>query len=395
MDGDKEVAVAPPAVDKEVNGSTAAVAEAPVEPDYSYIEAGYEGMKFYPVEKLINHTFTYTDEDNVIVFHYLPYASGSVTVNYVDMDGNSLADIVPSVTEYLKVGDTYTVNANIDGFVKGRIEDEQQNVVGSKVIVTEGETIRTVFLRTKVKVTAKDKTQEYTGEPLKSNGVGDAEVDGLKEGHSLTSIEYDGEQLYAGSSPTTPKNAKFEGPRAEDYYYVEYTEGTLTVTQIAITAIVTFDQISKVYDGTEHTASYKIEYSLEGFEDVADQYVNITGNAPLKATDVTEGKQYLDVHFSVKPEYADTFKITFNVPTEQDKLGYLEITRRPLYVTTASWTTMYPEPCTKDEGEITGFVDGEGYESFHCNGVRNEVIEYVDGVATEFNENTIDESSIV
>ncbi len=388
LDGDKEVEVAPER-EKTVPGNTVSVAEVPLNPDYSYIDPEYQEMKFHPTESIINHTFSYEDVNNVITFYYLPYETGKVTVNYVDMDGNPIIS-APSITKNLQLGDTYTIETDVEGYVKHRIEDSNGHAVGTKVIAVAGETVRYVYMQKKLTITAKDKRRAYDGTPLMSSGIADLEEPvGLVEGHSIDSIEYEGQQLYAGKSPTTPKNAVISGPTSDEYYVIDYVAGELEILKTEIVVEIELDKVEVPYDGTEHTATYKVKsISNDVFK---EEYIKVIGTPSISGIDA-DAKKPLNVQFAVKDEYVDTFDVTFNYVND----GYLYITKRPLYVTTASITTTYPEPAQINEGTVTGFVEGEGYSELICNGIREHVVEYDRfGNPTEFTENTIDDDGIV
>ena len=151
------------------------------------------------------------------------------------------------------------------------------------------------------------------------------------------------------------------------------------------------DNIKVVYDGNPHTAKYTIgTITSTNFK---EEYIGYTGELSITATDVT--KQSLDAHFFVKEEYAGNFKnVTINV-----QQGGLEITKRPLTITTPGKTTIYPTPATTGQladadarAAVQGWVDGEGGKLGECNGIKYNVIDEGDLIDEEGNhyfENTV------
>lgn len=386
LDGDTEVEVAPAQVDKEVPGSFASVTEAAADIDKDFMEDNYPeyaDADYYPVENIIVHNFTFTDADNVITFYYQTYAMGKITVNYVDMDGVAI-DGVPSITKTLKIGDLFTIDADVKGYVKDRVEDENGNAASSKFAATAEGAVRIVYFKKKLTITANNKEKAYDGEALVSEGVEDVTVEGLKQGHSLASIEYDGSQTLAGTSATTPKNAVISGPTSQNYYAITYVAGNLTVTQIQVVVNIVADKVNEVYNAEEHTAGYKIEsISNDAF---LEDYIEKPENGSISSTDVTNQK--LVLHFGVKEAYVDTFDVTFNV-TE----GYLIITPAPLVVTTKGGTHVYDgQPFKVEEGEITGWKGNDGGTISNYTGERTHVVEYDENnQPTEYTENEIGE----
>lgn len=163
-------------------------------------------------------------------------AEVAIQVNYLDMDGNPLPDVEPQ-TITAKPGSAYTVSTERAGYTLNRIERDGADQ-GRRVnyVAQEGDAAIDVYYQVNVKVAAKDKTREYNGRALFSQGLEDVEATGLRDGHVLASISFDGYQTYVGSSPTTPKGARVSGPQSADYYLVSYEAGTLTVTAPAADA---------------------------------------------------------------------------------------------------------------------------------------------------------------
>ncbi|WP_024866199.1 InlB B-repeat-containing protein [Butyrivibrio sp. FCS014] len=403
MDGGNEIRVAPDYTPAEpLSGSQASVTVAAVEADPDYMRsvpeyASYADRKYYPEEVVKTHIFTYTDTQNVITFYYHDYKMGKIVVNFVDMDGNSIAD---TVEKSMMPGGQYTINTSLGGYVFNYIKDESGQIVDSpKVIATSGTITRTVYYQKKLVIGANGKTKTYDGRPLVSTFTAeDYYVEGLVDGHRITALSFTGSQTEVGESKTTPFGAQVStGQSGSDYYIIEYKSGTLTVTALeGIVVNIAADNINIEYDGQSHTAKYTIE-SITNPAFKAD-YIGHTGDIEITSKDVID--QQLAAHFFVKEEYAHNFaNVTINVAE-----GGLTITPKKLTVTTPTVITTYPEPATSGtlsdadaRGAVQGWVAGDGGKLGSLSGIKYNVIDEDDLVEgdTHYYENKVGDPAII
>ncbi len=97
-------------------------------------------------------------------------------------------------------------------------------------------------------ITADSDTKEYDGTALTKNSY---QVTGLATGDHVDSVKITGTQTVAGKSNNVPSEARILNAADEDVtasYAVNYNNGTLEVTQKALT--ITAESDTKVYDGT-------------------------------------------------------------------------------------------------------------------------------------------------
>ena len=195
-----------------VPGSTTTVLEKAVAADAAYIagqtsDADIIGKNYKPTET--TKELQLAKDNNVITFEYIPYTTTKITVNYLDMDGNS---IHAADTSYVEKGDTFTVqNKAPDGFVYhhaylGNTSTAPEPVY--QITGDEGDLVINIYYQKKLIILAENKSKTYDGIPLTSSFVpSDYKVTGLDRGDTLSSVSFDGSQTDAGTSTTTPKSA--------------------------------------------------------------------------------------------------------------------------------------------------------------------------------------------
>ncbi|WDN58468.1 InlB B-repeat-containing protein [Streptococcus parasuis] len=217
------------------------------------------GAGYYPQNSVLSLTLTTNSANNIITFYYLPYEFATITVNYLDMDGNPIAGQNPLV-EYKKKGDTYILNRKeIQGYTFSTSKDNENNVDKSIYRITRPDKW-TINLYYKKNLTLEGQPREkvYDGEPLKLSGIDDLKPGystSLASGDSLTAIDFDGSQTDVGSSNAKPKSAVIttaDGKNHTDYYEITYLDSSLTVKTRKL--ILTSATKEKAYDGTELTA---------------------------------------------------------------------------------------------------------------------------------------------
>jgi len=361
-----DVAVAPE-VEKTISANFVSVTEAAVPVDKAYLQANHPSYmlnEYYPETDVITQELT--SGENIITFIYHPYSTGRAIVRYVDMDGNQIPGTEEVITAG-RSGDVVYVSTRVNGYRWHHTEDGDGRIAGNAITLTDGDTYRIVYYQKLLTITANNKTKEYDGLPLRSEGIDDVTVEGLVEGHVLSGISYNGSQTLGGSSDTVPKDAIISGTENAEYYAISYRPGSLTVTRKQITVTIKGDEITHQYDGTAYTATYHVEaISDNSFK---PEYIQFNGpTASITRQDAGKDLLILEGQFIVKPQYRDTFDVKFVASN-----GYVEITRRPLIITTGSKTEVYGTIARSDEYSITGFAPGESASIDYMTGAQEEV----------------------
>ena len=277
-----------------VPGDTASVIELAAAVDYETLYAAapeLEGLEFFPDEVEKTLTLTADAERNILTFYYSSFKSAKITVNFVDEDGDPIAD--PDV-QIMKVGKTYTLaRTPISGWELDRALEGSATTgtaAASSYKITDANATGlsfTLVYQKKLTVTAKSYSKQYDGSILTMPAEldGQVKVEGLLEGDSLSSISlnYDANKetvgtavgrLNAGVCVVTPSAAVIEG-RSANYYKVRYISGTLEVKKITVTVRVEPDRwVGNVYDGTPARPALP----------TATRTLRITSSSPTPAT---------------------------------------------------------------------------------------------------------------
>ena len=235
-----------------VPGTTTNALEKAVEVDSEHLatqttDPDILGKHYKPTETSKELQLALTD--NVITFEYVPYTTTKITVNYLDMDGETIGK---TDVNFVEKGDTFTLlNKAPEGFVYHHAYLDGTTTAPQatyQITGNEGDLVINVYYQKKLIILAKSKTKIYDGNPLVSQrGIEDATITGLARGDEVTSVEYDGSQTDAGISPTTPKNAEITlgdtGKVApEEYYSIVYVPGSLTVKPVSVYISISADQ---------------------------------------------------------------------------------------------------------------------------------------------------------
>lgn len=261
-----------PSETKTVEGSQINAKELAVEVDKDHMKT-QDGVtddmlaqKYYPEEVVQTLVLTSKAENNVITFLYHSYDSATLTVNYLDMDGNPIpgkdAEVITHTVPF-----SYAVDeTEISGYTFHNANDVDGNDVdGSYFIKDGGSHVLNLYYQKDLILTAKSKEKTYDGEALTSDGVDDLVSDYavyLAEGDTITSVTYDGSQTEAGTSNSLPSDVTIvdkNGKDHTDYYHISYASGTLTVNQAKVEVYIDGDQKEKFYDGVAETITYTVK----------------------------------------------------------------------------------------------------------------------------------------
>lgn len=359
-----------PSKTKTVEGSQINAKELAVEVDKDHMKT-QDGVtddmlaqKYYPEEVVQTLVLTSKAENNVITFLYHSYDSATLTVNYLDMDGNPIpgkdAEVITHTVPF-----SYAVDeTEISGYTFHNANDVDGNDVdGSYFIKDGGSHVLNLYYQKDLILTAKSKEKTYDGEALTSDGVDDLVSDYavyLAEGDTITSVTYGGSQTEAGTSNSLPSDVTIvdkNGKDHTDYYHISYASGTLTVNQAKVEVYIDGDQKEKFYDGVAETITYTVKIN-----DPSGKYQESDLAFTGKAKEITQ-KDAGHYDLPLKDSFVNNNK-NFDVQMEVSN-GSLEIKKRRVVLTSDSaqkgfdGTALTAETVTatdfnKDTGE--GFV---------------------------------------
>ena len=362
-----------PTVTKTVDGSVIRAKESATKVDKDHMKtqtgvtADMLGTDYYPIENTQSLVLTSNAANNVITFKYASYDTKAITVNYLDMDGNPI-DGQEALTTYHKKSSTYVLDhKTVDGYTYDHSEDSDK--ARDKVVykISDGGNLTIdLYYKKNITLKASDKSKIYDGTELKSSGLSDLISDYsnyLKSGDKLDTIVYDGGQVNAGISGTTPKQARIvdeAGKDHTDYYKVTYVDGTLTVSPLKVTVTIDGDKIEKIYNAIPETITYKISNISNSLYKESDIVFNGSDSDKV-ITQKDAGTYNLSISNRFSNENTN-FDVNFEVSD-----GSLIIKPRKVTLTSASDTKAYdgqaltnkavnPSQTTADEG----FVFGEG-----------------------------------
>lgn len=189
-----------------------------------------------------------------------------------------------------------------------------------------------------ITITADSATKEYDTKALTKNTYTVSE-DSLLSGHNVTAIEIAGSQTEVGTSKNTIKanSVKITDAKNNDVtknYAITLKDGTLEVTGKAVTDITVTAGATKVYDGKALTLSasdIKVTPALP---------TGYTISATFSASSRTDaGKDDVTLTgITIKDASGANVTSKFNIKVEK---GTLEVTKRPLNVTTGDKKKVY------------------------------------------------------
>ena len=387
------------AADKEetVSGDTASVVELAAAVDYAALYAAHpelEGIEFHPDHAEQSLVLTSDESKNVLTFKYSSFKNATVKVHYVDVTGKSIAD---DDVQHLKVGKTFTLSRTpIAGWElknavigSGTTGSEAGNAYKITEAVCESGLEFTLVYQKKATITVIGASKQYDGTALTlaADLAGQVKVDGLLEGHSLSSVAYDYDnadsaggkgRLNAGIATVTPKNAVIAGASSADYYAVRYISGTLEVTKINVTVRIEPDRWTGApYTGEEYKAGFTNpvktveDYILISHPGYKAAYMDAIWDALKSKVDYDAGAAGLH-YFGISEKNAGehTYKVDFTASDLPDNDNYsvslfgrdglLQILTAPLTITTATDSKPYDGTAlTNPEATLTGLVEAD------------------------------------
>ncbi|MBE6019009.1 MAG: hypothetical protein E7230_01525 [Clostridiales bacterium] len=283
-----------PKVVTDVPGDTASVVEFAIEID---------GL--YPNVEEITYTLGSDPANNIITFYYSKYKSINVTVNFVDMEGQPIAD--PD-TKTLKVGNTFTLSRtpiagwDLNKAVKGAsfsdpLAEDSLKITEAVIEANPNGLVYTLFYQKRLTITANSFSKQYDGTALMMpTTINDAvTVEGLADGDTLTGISfgYQGTdnptqngRINAGTATVTPAAPQISGRHNANYYKVRVLSGSLEVTKINVTIRIEPDRWTGAeYNGEVYKAGFTnpskqiSDYVIISHEGYRTEYLDDVWNA--------------------------------------------------------------------------------------------------------------------
>ena len=197
-------------------------------------------------------------------------------------------------------------------------------------------------------ITAGSDTKEYDGTALTKDTYTNTE---LATGDAITNVTVAGSQTVAGNSNNVPSAAVIKNAGNEDVtasYNITYANGTLTVTQKALT--ITAGSDTKVYDGT---ALIKNTYTNTALA-TGDEITSVT----MTGSQTTVGSSNnVPSAAVIKNASNETVTASYNITYTY---GTLEVTRASVTVTADNASKVYggAEPASFT-ATVTGLVNNE------------------------------------
>ena len=374
-----DIAVAAPQT-KTVSGSQIDSKEKAAAVDKAYMkkQAGVtdDMLKdnYYTTEDVQKLILTSKTENNIITFYYIPYDKATITVNYLDMDGNPIVGQDPDTVIKNVVPTSYKgEHKKITGYSFDRAEDGNgkaiTNLDGYYVGKGGNYTIN-LYYKKNITLVAKPKEKIYDGTALESSKPTDL-VDNyeefLEEGNSIQSVSFKGSQTSAGVSDVTPRDAKIVDQAGEDntdYYKITYMPSTLTVNQRPVVVNIKGQSKENYYDGTVQSITYDTPDISDNMYTTDD--FKFLGEDSEKTVAETNAGHY---DLALEGKFVNTnpnFKVTFHVTD-----GSLDIKRRRILLKSDSaqkgfdGTALTAHKVTEtlsDTSKGEGFALGEGLE---------------------------------
>lgn len=329
---------------------------------------------YYTTEDVQKLILTSKTENNIITFYYIPYDKATITVNYLDMDGNPIVGQDPDTVIKNVVPTSYKgEHKKITGYSFDRAEDGNgkaiTNLDGYYVGKGGNYTIN-LYYKKNITLVAKPKEKIYDGTALESSKPTDL-VDNyeefLEEGNSIQSVSFKGSQTSAGVSDVTPRDAKIVDQAGEDntdYYKITYMPSTLTVNQRPVVVNIKGQSKENYYDGTVQSITYETSDISDNMYTTDD--FKFLGEDSEKTVAETNAGHY---DLALEGKFVNTnpnFKVTFYVAD-----GSLDIKRRRILLKSDSaqkgfdgtaLTAHKVIETLSDTSKGEGFALGEGLE---------------------------------
>ena len=417
-----DIAVSDEKTVPDVPGDTSSVIEPAASVDYGKLYAAHpslEGIEFHPDASQKTLVLSSDQAGSVLTFYYSGFKHANVTVHYVDMAGGKIA---ADHTEKLKVGKTFTLNRvvvegwDLNKAVSGNAITGDEAAADYKITeeITENGLEFTLFYQKKATITALSASKQYDGKALKLPEE-QVRVEGLKDGHSLGSIDFTYEnadadsgdgRIAAGIATVTPKDAVIDGAPSNDYYAIRYISGTLEVSKINVTIRVEPDRwTGAAYTGEEYRAGFTNpsknveDYVIISHPGYSETYLDdIWNTIKAKATLDENGKglKYYGISEKNAGDYTYGIDVTLaDLPVDDNysvglyvRPGRLHILPKEASVTTESATKTYDGTAlTQENASITGLVAAdEGKVTVKGTGSQTEPGESSNGYSINWGE---------
>ncbi|MBR3240348.1 MAG: Cna B-type domain-containing protein [Oscillospiraceae bacterium] len=314
-------------------------------------------------DQVPDHVYTYTGNGPIALSAILSILNIPKGEDMLTVAGVSQATLTES--------DTLSIQQKVsegDADTQDWIISISEGAADSAILaltLNDGSTVQiSIHLESKLPltITADSDTKVYDGTALTKDSY---TCNGLAEGDSIESVTVTGSQTVVGSSANVPSEAKIvnaAGDDVTDSYAITYANGTLEVTQKAVT--ITADSDSKVYDGTALTKDSYTNTALAEGDSI--ESVTVTGTQTVVGSGVNVPSAAKIVN-AAGDDVTDSYAITY-------ANGTLEVTQKAVTITADSTEKVYDGYVLSNENYTTeGLAEGDAIKTAVVEGAQTDV----------------------
>lgn len=277
------------------------------------------------------------------------YDGTALTASEYEIKSGTLPEGVTLEVTYS--GEQINAGTGESSIASVKVMQNDQDVTANYTVSTEKGKL-TVDPRP-ITLTADSAKKEYDGKALTKNSFS-YDSSALVSGHKVAA-EVTGTQTEVGSSKNTVKKDSVKitdanGADVTKNYTIDLKEGTLEVTGKAITDVTVTASASKVYDGTALTLTEK---DIKVTPALPSGYTVTASFSVSSRTDAGKDEVTL-TNVVIKDASGTAVTAKYNVKVEK---GTLEVTARPLTITTADKSKVYDGKALTDKRVPT--IDGQ------------------------------------
>ena len=299
---------------------------------------------------------TITAKDASKTYDGSALTEGDFTITGLDSgDSHTFTVTMTAASTITNAGTRPNVIATVDGVA---VTTGLATVVEDYWVTVEDGTLEVT--QKALTITAESDTKVYDGTALTKNSYTNTD---LATGDAIESVTVTGSQTVVGSSNNVPSAAVIKNGDTDvtANYNITYTNGTLEVTQKAVT--ITADGDTKVYDGTALTKSTYTNTALATGDQI--ESVTVTGSQTVVGTSNNVPSAAVIKHGET--DVTASYNITY-------ANGTLEVTQKALTITAESDTKVYDgTPLTKSTYTNTGLASSDAIESVTVTGSQTVV----------------------
>ena len=309
-------------------------------------------------------------------------------------DASSISNSLYKASDFKYNGDAKAEGTDAGNYpmnlAETQFENTNKNFANVRFdVVTDGSL---TISKRPVKLTSADLTKVYDGTALKNGNTPVTEMFGTEDafpGNEGLDYTFTGGQTDVGESVNTFTYTLNKGTKADNYTF-EVKFGTLEVTPVTdkVTVTIKGGKSSVTYNGEEHTVS---GYKVADISNPLYKEANFTFSGTAEAKGKNAGTYKMGLKAADFANTSDNFTNVEFVVAD----GQLEITKRPVMLTSADLIKVYDgtalkngnTPVTEMFGTEDAFPDGEGV-TYDFTGSQTDVGESKNTFTYTLNEGT-------